>query len=390
MPALQGVHETGLSRADAGADRDKKIGQWHMRRNDLTGSLKWRLGPGTTARVRPVRLLSILIPFFLLFFSAPVLAGPEPAVKIVVFPFENLTEEKDAEMMVMPVVREQLEGMAVELADEESVNRVLFRKRFRDIGFVSLDVANELRGEVNAGAVLLGSIVNFISGDSPQIGLVARLIDTRTGQILWADHAAATGTEFTGLLGLGEIKTMERLIPKAVSRLLGSFSTEPPSKQSELTFRIAVMPFRNYSEARGAGMMATYMSLARLHRSQRFEPVEYGEVRKAIVRARIRGKGEMDYKTLEALSKELNVDGILLGTVETYPKMHYGTLPPKVEMTVRLLDAREKRILWYDSLLEVGEKSIILFSWEQVKPADETAYLLVSKIIRNMESVRWR
>jgi hypothetical protein len=150
------------------------------------------------------------------------------------------------------------------------------------------------------------------------------------------------------------------------------------------------MPFENNTKAFDADIKATYMCLVELFRSRIFEPLEYGELRKAIVRSRIKKKAELDYDTLEALSKDLNVDGILLGTLDSYPETPSATTPPEVEMAVRLLDAREKRMLWYDSLLEIGKKSIILFSWEQVKPADETEYEVVSKLMKRMENVKWR
>lgn len=341
----------------------------------------------------PSAFVYLLIPFILCAFllaPGPVSAGPGPALKIAVFPFDNLSEEKEALTTVMPAIRDRLVDEGMELADEADVNRILFRDRVRDTAYVSIDVAKKLWDELGVGAVFLGCIVSFAQEDTPQIGLTARLIDTRTGRILWADYTSATGIEFAGLLGLGEIRTMERLIPKAVDRLLDSFSTEPPPVQREQTYRIAVMPFKNNTEAVDADIKATYMSLAGLFRSRIFEPLEYGELRKAMVRSRIEKKGELDYRTLEALSKELKVDGILLGTLESYPERLSSTVPPEVEMTVRLLDAREKRILWFDSLLEIGKKSIILFSWEQVKPADETAYQVISKLIKRMENVKWR
>lgn len=353
--------------------------------------LKGRAGSGTGAAARPARgyLFLPLVLCFVLFAAAPVLARQEPGVKVAIFPFENLTEDMDARMAVMPALRERLAEMGVELADEKSVNRVLFKRRVRDIAFVSLDVANELWEEMDAGAVLVGCIVNFVSGDSPQIGLVARLVDTRTGQILWAGFASATGLEFTGILGLGEIKTMDRLLPKALDRLLDSFSTEPPPVHRESTYRIAVMPFKNDTEAKDAELKATYMSLVGLFESKVFEPVEFGEVWKAIFQLRVKDRTQMDYQTIEALSRAVKADGILLGAVETYPSSQSLTLAPKVEMNVRLLDAREKRILWYDSLLETGEKSIILFSWQEVETVDETSYQVISKLIKRMENVRW-
>lgn len=334
-------------------------------------------------------LLSFML-FALLLAPGPARAASGGALDIAVLPFANLSEDMEAQMAVMPAVRDRLAEMGVEVAVEADVERILFRDRVRDTAYVSADVANELGDELGVEAVFLGCIVSFVQEDVPQMGLTARLIDTRSGRILWAGFASVNGTEFAGLLGLGEIKTIDRLIPKAVDRLLDSFSAGPPPVPREQTYKIAVMPFKNNTEAVDADIKATYMSLVGLSRSRMFEPLEHGEIREAMVRSRIGKTGELDYETLEALSKELRVDGILLGTLENYPKTEIATVPPEVEMTVRLLDAREKRLLWYDSLLGTGKKSIILNTWNEVKPADETAFEVISKLMKRMEKLKWR
>jgi TolB-like protein len=337
-----------------------------------------------------VRLLMFFAFCASLLVPVAVSAGTGPGMKIAVFPFGNLSEDMEAPRAVMPAVKDRLAEMGMILADEADVDRILFRDRQRDTSYVSADVAREFGDELGVKAVFVGCVVSYTEEDSPQIGLTARLIDTRTGRILWAGFNSAKGTEFAGLLRLGEIKTMDRLIPEVVDRLLGSLSPGPPPVHREQTYKIAVMPFKNNSEAVNAGTGVTYISLVGLFRSKLFEPLEYGEVREAMVRSRIAIKGELDYKTLELLSGELNSDGFLLGTLESYPERQRATTPPEVEMTVRLLDAREKRMLWYDSLLMVGKKRIILNSWDRIWPADETAYQVISKLMKRMENLKWR
>ncbi|MGD2079567.1 MAG: DUF799 family lipoprotein [Nitrospirota bacterium] len=349
----------------------------------------------TSSPFRPALLAAFCLTLSFVLYThllapAPASAEPEAAFKIAVFPFDNLSEDVEAQMAVMPVLREQLAEMGLQLADEAEVNRILFRERVRRTSYLSSGLAGELREDLGAEAIFLGCIFDFIQGETPQIGLTARLVETRSGRIIWAGFASAKGTEFAGLLGLGEIKTMDRLVPEAVERLLDSFSSGPPPVPREQTYKIAVMPFKNNTEAVDADIKATYLCLVGLFKSSTFEPLEYGEIREAMVRSRIKERGQLDYETLEALSSELNVDGILLGTLESYPERQIATVPPKVEMTVRLLEAGEKRILWYDSLLGVGEKVIIFNSWDPVKPADETAYKVISKLVKRMENLKWR
>ncbi|GAB4388395.1 MAG: hypothetical protein Kow0025_07410 [Thermodesulfovibrionales bacterium] len=333
-------------------------------------------------------LLVLPVLGLMLFLAAPGFGAAVPSSKIALLPFENLTDDRDAEGMVMPAVKERLNREGVELVDEDSLNRVLFRERVRATAYISRDMARKLGEELGARAVLLGCIVRFEPGENPSIGLASRLIDTSTGKIIWADYASASGVEFAGILGLWEIKTMEKLIPRAADRLLDSFSLEPPERK-EPPYRIAVMPLKNNSGTREAGTATTFMFVSELFKSRRFEAVEYGDVRRAILRLRTVRKGELDLKTLGELSRTLEVDGVLVGTVERYAGTEYGTASG-VEMIVRLLDAKEQRILWYDSLQQSGEKSIIVFSWETVRPVDETALRAVAELIERMEKIAWR
>jgi hypothetical protein len=209
----------------------------HRGTQGKTGRARYSGAGGDPLSARPLRLapLYLLLTLMLcavLLAPGPVSAGPDPALKIAVFPFGNLSEDMDAQTAVMPAIRDRLAEMGMELADKADVNRILFKDRVRDTAYVSLDVASELRDELGVGAVFLGCIVSFVQGDSPQIGLTARLIDTRTGRILWANYASATGIEFAGILGLGQIRSIDRLMPKAVDRLLGSARPEGADLQN--------------------------------------------------------------------------------------------------------------------------------------------------------------
>jgi TolB-like protein len=180
------------------------------------------------------------------------------------------------------------------------------------------------------------------------------------------------------------------LIPLVVERLLASFSISPPHKEKEFTHRIAVMPFQNTSKHKDAGIIATYMFLVGLFQDKRFEPVEYGEIRRLIVDLRIKQKGEIDYKVLEGLLKSLDVDSILVGTVELYSDGLDTSTPPEVAISTRLVDARKNRILWYGGYQLNGDEKVIAFDWGRIRSVDNVAYEVVKKLIEKMGTVKWQ
>ncbi len=316
-------------------------------------------------------------------------AGGELKGKIALFPFENLSDEKDALIYVMPVLKQRLEGEGFEIVDADSLNRFLLKERVRTTSYISRELARKIGSELNASAILLGSVYSIYIRENPQIGLSTRLVDSSTGLILWANFATATGEDFTKILGLGTAKTMDELVPKVVNRLFESFSTVPPFIEKEYTYKIAVMPFLNKSRRVDAGIIATNMFLVELFKSRVFETIEYGEVRRAIVKSRVRYKGELDYKSIKALSDSLMVDGILVGTVELYSDGMDTSSPPEVDISARLIDARENRILWYESSRLGGDDNIIIFDWGKIRAVDKVATDIVEKLTEKMEKVNW-
>ncbi|GMT46493.1 MAG: hypothetical protein IEMM0007_0059 [bacterium] len=347
----------------------------------------------------PDRLASsFLIVIFSLFFITNVCYAVQSSrgegrvlkERIALFPFVNLSEDRDALRYVMPVLRTRLEGKGFDVVDEDSLNRFLLKERIRATGYISRDMARKIGAELKVKAVLLGSVNLFSRGENPGVGFSARLIDSSTGLILWADNASATGDDFTAILGLRRIKNMDNLLPRVADRLLASFTVMPSrkeTKETKDTYRIAVMPFRNNSGVRDAGMIATYMFLVELFKNPVFEPVEYGEVRRSVVDLRVRERGELDFRDMKALSDSLGVDGFLVGTVELYSDGLNASSPPEVSISARIVDARKNRVLWCESCQLRGDDDIIVLDWGRIRSVDKVASRIVSKLVKRAEKV---
>ncbi len=336
----------------------------------------------------PLYLLLLTLCFAVVAASAAYSAQVPQNMRIAVFPFENFSEEKNAPANVMRLVAQKMRNRGFELLDEENLNAFLLKERVRCTGYVSLELARKLKEELRVDAILMGSVNAFSNAGNPHVGLSARLVRASDFRIVWANHAAATGEDSVGLLGLGKIEDVERLAREVVDELLGSFSVIPPDKESESVYRIAVMPFQNRSKVRNAGKAATYMFIVKLFKSERFEPFEFGEIRHLIVDLRVRDKGEIDYERTGAISKSAGVDGIILGTVEEY-SAGTGPNPPEAAISARLLDARNERLLWSDSVRRTGDDSILMLDWGRIRSADSVTDEIMSKIVGNMEKVRW-
>jgi TolB-like protein len=309
--------------------------------------------------------------------------------KIALFPFLNFSNDKNALLNVMPELKIRLEDMGLEVVDWDKLSSFICKQRIRSTGFISKELAQRIRNKFAVDTILIGSIVSYIPSDNPQFGISARLIDSADGSILWADYASATGEDFTKILGLGKVTTIEELIAKVSDRLFSSFSTEPPYREIESTYTIAVMPFQNNSPYRNSGQIAMYLFLTELFKTQDFIPIEYGNIRKLIVDKRITHKGEMNFQNIKVLLDELGVDIILVGTVDAYSDgLETGTAP-EVMISSRLLDTRQSKILWFNSFQLNGDDDVIVFDWGRLKSVDKVANRVASRLVKNMKAARW-
>ncbi len=309
--------------------------------------------------------------------------------RVALLPFENLTDDKAALRHVMPFLIGRLEERGLEVVDEDNLSSLLCKERVRATGYVSKELARKIREEFGVETVLAGAIISFSTQETPRFGILARLINSSDGRILWAGFASATGDDFITILGLGKLQTIFGLIPKVTDMLFANFSIEGLQRKAEPSYKIAVMPFLNNSDHKNAGIITMYMFIIELLKNQRFEPIEYGNIRDLIISLRIRNQGELNFNNINALSEPLNANGILVGIVGSYENGLDNASPPKVAITARLLDGRTGKILWYNSHELSGEENIVILDWGRIRAVHRVAYDVVANLVKKMGAVLW-
>ncbi len=319
------------------------------------------------------------------------IAAPELQIKkhnerIALLLFDNFSGDHEALDVIMPLILKQLKGRDYDVIDYEEIEEYLCERRIRQSSFISKEVAMELVGDKMVKTAITGSVLTFSTDGNPKIGIVARRLDLRTGHIIWSDFVSLTGEDFTRVLGLGTINSMDMLIPNALNNLFATFENRSLKKDGNAKYKIAVLPFKNVSDHRHAGMIVTHLFQNELANNPMFDPVDYGDIKKSIVNLRVGRKGEVDYNSLKALSKSLGVDVVLTGTVEEYKAGQDYSLPPSVFISARLLDSKRSRIVWYENLQLDGDKNIIALDWGRLRSADKVAYGAVSGLVNNIKA----
>lgn len=286
---------------------------------------------------------------------------------IAIYPFENYSGDKAALKTIYPLVENKLKNKNYNVLDSETLKRFLLKERIRDKGYIDFETSKKLINELNIDLVITGSINTFTIIDNPQVGLCLRIIDLSTNSIIWAEHGAITNNDFQNIFGHVIKKDLNELSSILIERLFKSLNKNEITENRKKLYRVAIMPFSNKTQRKELGMIATNIFIEKLFKNTDIEPVELGNTRKIIVEQRILQKGEIDFKNVEKISEALNVDGIIVGNVESYKNDFSADQIPEVEVSARLLETRTKKITWSGFSHFKGDEKIIILDWGKIR-----------------------
>jgi TolB-like protein len=359
--------------------------------------------------MRGARRLGVALLLLALAVSA---RAEEPTATLALLPFENVSGSVQGVKLIMPVLEQALKARGYRLADAERLEALLFRERIRSTGLLSAAALHTLRRELGAELAMVGAVGLFNdSPTNPQWGLAARVVDTESARIAWAGAAGLTGDDFTVALGLGTITSSERLGREVVTRLLRDvpeagqpFAAPRPTRALHLPLiglkasyrspaldtdpprRVAVLPFENLSERRGAGRILTDVFTTALFRQGRFEVVDPGVVSESLAAIGAAPFGTIDLDTLAALGKRAEADAVILGSIFTYSEgLKKGpTTSPEVSLDARALDVASGRILWSAAHSRAGDDSAIVLHFGAIRSMIPLALKVAREMVETL------
>ena len=147
--------------------------------------------------------------------------------RIAFFPLENISGITEIPEDIPDRIAEGLnKKYGFEVILPADLRNFLLKNRIRRVGSVTEAQVKGLKRKFKADAVVITWLDLYEKSDNPKIGMGIRLVETETAMVVWSDYVSLTGDDFTTWLGLGKITSIDRLISKALKRLIDNF---PPS-----------------------------------------------------------------------------------------------------------------------------------------------------------------
>jgi TolB-like protein len=160
-----------------------------------------------------------------------------PIKRVAILPFDNVSDDSDAAKRITTIFLTQLFAKEeFEVMELGEVEKVLIEERVRNTGEIEIAVAKKLGEKLNVDYLILGSVVEYKlvhigNNDYPVIGITARAIDTKTGQLVWSDHQYGRGNQREKIFGIGRIVSLSQLSELIVDKLVISFEKKLWVKQ---------------------------------------------------------------------------------------------------------------------------------------------------------------
>src|SRR4030042_2339782 len=162
-------------------------------------------------------LCSMLFALCLGFLLSPSVGYSQSQIAII--PFENLSGIRAASIEIMPLIEKTVAKKGYQILQKESLEKFLGEERIRFLDSIPTPATQKLAKKFGLEAILTGTILSYVSGINPQVGLSARLISNE-GEILWGQTIGITGEDLMGFLELGRVEKIQDLARIAVNNLL--------------------------------------------------------------------------------------------------------------------------------------------------------------------------
>ncbi|MDH3892705.1 MAG: CsgG/HfaB family protein [candidate division Zixibacteria bacterium] len=119
--------------------------------------------------------------------------------------------------------------------------------------------------------------------------------------------------------------------------------------------RVAVVPFENLTNERGAASRASRYFIAQLLSSESFDVVEPGEVTRVLNEQATVRTGDLTKDQIIAVGQALGVQGLFLGTVNETSASRSGSAPEHVvTLVVRMVETETGETVWSATHTESG------------------------------------
>lgn len=149
--------------------------------------------------------------------------------------------------------------------------------------------------------------------------------------------------------------------------------------------RVAVMPLDNMTNDKYAGEVVRNVLVNELLASGLVEVVMPGEVMAAVNELDIQNISSLNARQINALGKVLNVEAVIMGSVEKYGEIRSGNVSaPEVAISLMMADIGTGNVIWSVNINAGGAEFMARHFGARSKTMSETVITVVREAISTL------
>jgi hypothetical protein len=339
------------------------------------------------------------------------------APRYAVFPPDNVSAGQAPTAKLRLAIDYALARVGIEVVTGDAVDAFLARHRIRYTGGVDRATAALAREELGVEGVLVTSLELYVDAQPPKIALAMRLVSADPEATLrWMDVVGLTGVDAPGLLDLGVVGDVQKLERTALARLARSLERylagkgrafplcgvedrfqpraafRSPRFDREKPYSIAVVPFVNETERRGAGEAMALEFARQLAATGRFRVLEPGVVRDHLLKYRVVMEDGVSLDAARVLLGSLEADVVMAGrAIEFDDAVASGA--PRVAFSTVMLERSSRDVIWQSTSHARGDDGVVGFQVGTIRTATALSCLMARQVVDEMlhseEVERW-
>lgn len=147
--------------------------------------------------------------------------------KVAVFPFHNNTQVSEASSIVTKAfIADLFEKKKLKVEFPGNIRSFLVSKRIIVRTGVDLETIKLMAKRLGVDAVILGEVDEYIGVDDrkkaviPVVSVRSRMVDGRSGKILWMAQHRRIGNDYIKVLDFGKVRSVAALTRKVVGEMI--------------------------------------------------------------------------------------------------------------------------------------------------------------------------
>jgi len=149
--------------------------------------------------------------------------------------------------------------------------------------------------------------------------------------------------------------------------------------------RVAVLPFYNLSDRLDAEVIVTNLFIDEIGHGHRFSVVKYGDIQEFLWQQKVQSTDTMTKDILKGLADRFSVEGVILGTINTYREWEPDKKDPAiVEISARFVDCETGQTVWFGRERKTGQDERTIFDFGEIKFCSQLARMVAKDFLTGL------